>query len=123
VLYPLIGARLHGWLDDLVALTYLVGCWALQLTGAALAVALLGAAVHFLLTRFTDYPQGWIKVLPFRAHAFIELAEGMAVLAAAALIGSAAPPLARGFLALMGFSQVTAFAISDYRWPATVRGA
>jgi hypothetical protein len=25
VLYPLIGPRLHGWLDDLIALTYLAG--------------------------------------------------------------------------------------------------
>ena len=117
MLFPLIGVRLHGWLDDLVALLYLAGAWALRLGGAALAVALAGAAVHFLLTRLTDYPHGAIKLIPFRVHAFIELGEGLAVAAAAALLASQ-PAAARGFLALMALTQVGAFTLSDYRTPA-----
>jgi hypothetical protein len=39
VIYPLIGARLHGWLDDTVALAYLGGAWLLGASGAALAIA------------------------------------------------------------------------------------
>jgi len=113
MLYPLIGPRLHGWLDDLVVLTYVAGALLLGLSGAALAVALGGAGVHFTLTRFTDYPQGTWKVIPFRRHALIELVEGLLVLAATPLLGGLTWP-ARLFLLLMGASQLVAFAFSDY---------
>jgi hypothetical protein len=118
VLFPLIGARLHGWLDDLVAATYLLGILLLHLDGAPRAAAIAGAAVHFTLTRLTNYPQGTFKLIPFRTHAFIELGEGLAILAAAALL-TAAPAAARLFLGLLGLSQLGAFAFSDYRAPAS----
>ncbi len=114
MLFPLIGARLHGWLDDLVTLTYLVGAFALGLKGAALVIALGGAGAHFLLTRFTDYPQGTCKAIPFATHAYIELAEGIAVLVAVALLMPGEPFAARLFLGLLGASQLVAFGFSDY---------
>jgi hypothetical protein len=115
MLYPLIGPRLHGWLDDLVSLLYVVGAFALGLHGAALTITLGGAAVHFALTRLTNYPQGTLKLIPFRVHAFIELGEGMAVLAATWLLARDAPSAACAFLTLMGLSQFVAFGFSDYR--------
>jgi hypothetical protein len=115
MLFPLIGIRLHGWLDDLVVLIYLVGAFALGLVGAAFAIALAGAALHFLLTRFTNYPQGTFKLIPFRTHAFIELGEGVAVAAATVAATSGYPPSHRLFLGAMGLSQLGAFAFSDYQ--------
>jgi len=114
VLFPLIGVRLHGWLDDIVVLVYLLGTVGFGLYGVAAAIALAGAAVHFALTRATDYPQGSWKLISFRSHAFIELAEGVAVLAATAVLTTSHPPAARVFLAAMGASQLGAFAFSDY---------
>jgi hypothetical protein len=114
MLYPLIPPRLHGWLDDLVVLTYLAGALLLHLTGLALAVAIGGAAVHFLLTRLTDYPQGTWKLIPFRVHAFVELAEGALVLGATLVALGSIPLPARLFLILMGLSQFVAFGFSDY---------
>lgn len=116
MLYPLIGVRLHGWLDDLVVAVYVVGALTLGLAGAALAAALSAAALHFALTRVTNYPQGTFKLLPFRTHAFVELAEGVAVLAAALLLPQQ-PMEVRVFLGFMGLTQFTAFSFSDYRWP------
>ena len=117
MLYPLIGPRLHGWLDDLVALIYVLGVVVLHLGDGARAAALAGAAVHFTLTRLTNYPQGTFKLIPFRTHAFIELGEGLGVLAAAALL-TAAPTPGRLFLAFMGLTQLGAFGFSDYRIPS-----
>lgn len=117
MLYPLIGARFHGWLDDIVVATYLLGAWLLGLQGPALIAILAGAAVHFLLARLTDYPQGQFKLLKFQTHAYIELAEGIAVLVAAVFLAPGPWDLGRIFVALMGASQFTAFAFSDYRWP------
>jgi hypothetical protein len=113
MLYPLIPPRLHGWLDDLVVLLYVAGALLLGLRGPALAVALAGAAVHFTLTRLTDYPQGTWKLIPFRVHAFIELGEGLLVLGATSLLSGLALP-ARLFLLFMGVSQLVAFGFSDY---------
>jgi hypothetical protein len=114
VLYPLIPPRLHGWLDDLVALLYVAGALLFHLSGLAAAVAFGGAAAHFALTRLTSYPQGTWKLIPFRTHAFIELGEGVLVLGATvALLGGLALP-ARLFLVLMGVSQFVAFGFSDY---------
>ena len=115
MIYPLIGPRLHGWLDDTVALIYLGGAAVLGLQGAALAIAICGGLVHFLLTRLTDYPQGTLPLLTFRQHAFVELGEGVAVLAATSLLVSNAPAAVRLFLMFMGASQLLAFAFSDYR--------
>jgi hypothetical protein len=117
VLLPLIGVRLHGWLDDLVVAIYLLGAVLLGLPGGARVAALAGAAIHFTLTRLTNYPQGTFKLIPFRTHAFIELGEGIGV-AAAAVALTAAPPVGRVFLGLMGLSQFAAFAFSDYTTPA-----
>jgi hypothetical protein len=114
MLYPLIGPRLHGWLDDLVTLTYLLGAWSLHLSGLALTLALTGAGVHFLLTRFTDYPQGTWRVIRFSHHAYIELGEGIALLVATWTLLPAAPLAARIFLSVMGANQLGAFATSDY---------
>jgi hypothetical protein len=118
LILPIIGVRLHGWLDDLVVIAYLLGAAALHLRGAALAVTLAGAGVHFLLTRLTNYPQGTVKIIPFRVHAFIELGEGAAVLAAAVIapFGLVASPLpTRLFWGALGLSQFAAFSFSDYQ--------
>jgi hypothetical protein len=123
MLYPLIGPRLHGWLDDVVVVVYLVGAWLLGLGGGALAIALGGAGVHFVLTRLTNYPQGTFKLIPFRVHAFIELGEGLAVLAATLAVGSDLPLAQRAFLFGIGASQLGAFAFSDYGSPIRPRAA
>jgi hypothetical protein len=114
VLLPLIGARLHGWLDDLVVLVYLLGAALIPLHGAALDLALAGATFHFLLTRLTNYPQGTFKLIPFRAHAVLELGEGIALIVATSCLLSFQRPAAFVFLIVMGASQLGAFAFSNY---------
>ena len=123
VLLRLIPPRVHAVLDDFVVLTYLMGAYMLELRGAAMGIALAGGFVHFFITRFTDYPAGMVKLLSFRMHAFIELAEGAAVLVATAVVLPASTPgKHRLFLTLLGIAQLAAFALSDYRWPAEHKG-
>ena len=118
MLFPIINARIHGWLDDLVVLTYVAGAVFFGLHGTAFTIALVGALIHFANARVTNYPQGTLSLISFRTHAFVELAEGVGVLAAAMMLTTdEATSLQRTFLALMGGSQFTAFSFSDYRWP------
>lgn len=107
---PLIGARLHGWLDDLVVLIYAAAAFA-HFHGAALRITVSAALLHLVLTRITDYPQGTYRLIGFRTHGFVELCEGLAV-ASAAWTFTAGPE--RIFLVLMGASQLAAFSFSDY---------
>jgi hypothetical protein len=123
VLVPWIGVRLHGWLDDVVAFSYVAGMYLLGVHGAALVVGSIGAFVHFALTRCTRYPQGTWGLVSFRTHAFIELGEGAFVVATTLLLVPADQAFVRAFLLVMGASQFGAFALSDYRWPAAASAA
>jgi hypothetical protein len=67
----------------------------------------------------TNYPQGTFKLIPFRVHAFIELAEGLAVLGASLAFAADRPLAQRLFLGAMGVSQLGAFSLSNYDWPGT----
>ena len=60
-----------------------------------------------------------MKLIPFRTHAFIELGEGIAVLAATWLLVGEVSTAGRAFLTLMGLSQFVAFGFSDYGPRAT----
>ena len=119
MLFPLIGARTHGMLDHAVVLAYLMGAYIVGLRGTAMAIAIVGAFVHFAITFVTNYPQGTLRLLRFRTHGFLELAEGIGVLAATwRFLPEGAPTGHRVFLTLMGISQLTAFSLSDYRDPS-----
>jgi hypothetical protein len=117
LIWPLIGARLHGWLDDGVVLLYLGGAYFLHLHGDGLTFAIFGASVHFALARLTNYPQGQIKWIPFRVHAFIELGDGIIIGTCGYLLAHLDQISAGAFLEVMGASQIGAFLFSDYRWP------
>src|SRR5688572_15530482 len=81
MLVSLIPPRLHGWLDELATLTYLVVAFAFGFHGASFFILIAAALVHFTNTRLSDYPQGTFKCYPMRTHAVIELVEGTIVLA------------------------------------------
>src|SRR5205814_8530670 len=55
---PFLSPRVHAWLDETVAPTYLAIAWLLGLTGWPLAILLYCGAQHFTVTRITYYPRG-----------------------------------------------------------------
>lgn len=117
MLLRLVPPRIHAFLDDGVILLYLMGSFIVGLRERAMAIALVGAAIHFFITRFTNYPAGTVKLLSFRTHGFIELFEGIFVLAATwLLLPGNAPGKHIAFLTFLGLLQIAAFAFSDYRW-------
>ena len=116
MLYPLIPVRIHGWLDDGMVLLYLGGAWVLHLEGDGLALALAFAGLHFLLTRLTAYPQGALKWIPLPVHAFLELAEGIAIGGFGYVIAGFDAIRAGAFLEVMGASHILIFAFCDQRW-------
>jgi hypothetical protein len=123
VLLRLVPPRIHAYLDDGVVLLYLMGSFIVGLRERAMAIALMGAVIHFFLTRFTNYPAGTVRLLSFKAHGVIELLEGVLVLSATwLLLPGHAPGKHLAFLTFMGVLQLAAFAFSDYRWPLAAVG-
>ena len=86
MLLRLVPPRVHAYLDDGVVLLYLMGSFIVGLRERAMAIALMGAVIHFFITRFTNYPAGTVRLLSFKAHGAIELFEGLLVLAATWLL-------------------------------------
>jgi hypothetical protein len=109
-----IPLRLHGWLDEIATASYLAAAWALHFGGLALAVVVGAALVHFANTRLTDYPRGQLALYSMRVHARIELAEGLALLAAAIALPTA-NGLQTGALGFFGVAQVGAATLSKLR--------
>jgi len=100
--------------NNIVTLTYVAGAFVFELSGQAFWLAISGAVAHFLLTRLTDYPQGTIRRIPFKVHAYIELTEGITMLLLILALIPLPLTLIHLFLGLMGFSQLVAFSFSNY---------
>lgn len=111
-----IPVRLHGWLDEVATASYLAAAWLLGFQGLAQLLLLLGAAVHFINTRLTDYPQGQLRLYSLATHAKIELAEGVVMLAAA-LVLPALNMDQRLTFGVFGVSQLAAAAAGSTRLP------
>jgi hypothetical protein len=111
-----IPVRLHGWLDEVATMSYLVAAFVTPVHGLAFGLLLAGAAVHFLNTRLTDYPQGQLKLYSLATHAKIELAEGLVMLVAAfAFVGASLDQQLT--FAILGGSQLGAALLGDTRLP------
>ena len=111
MLFPLLPVRLHGWLDEVATLSYLGVAFARGFEGVAFWLLLFVAALHFVNTRLTNYPQGQLKAYSLTTHAKIELGEGLLLLAAAALLASSTEQ--RVWFLLFGGAQLSAALISE----------
>jgi len=103
--------RVHAWLDETAWPAYLLVWWLFDVEGPAATALFAAAAVHFVNTRVTDYPQGQWKLWSFATHRQIEFGEGLAVIAAGLLLGST--PFQGAVIAATGALQVIAGIVTD----------
>jgi hypothetical protein len=103
--------RVHGMLDDTAWPSYLLVWWLLDVQGHAASALFAAAALHFVNTRVTDYPQGQLKLWSFGTHRRVEFAEGLAVIAAGLLL--AETPMQSTVIAATGALQVIAGIVTD----------
>lgn len=73
----------HGILDYVTVLLLFISpsLFGMETSGSALCYTL--AIVHLLLTLFTDFPAGALKIIPLRIHGLIELIVSVGLLGAA----------------------------------------
>ncbi|HYV19965.1 MAG TPA: hypothetical protein VFC25_13155 [Verrucomicrobiae bacterium] len=108
-----LSATLHGCLDYVTVLLFLVSPSLFGLTGAAATVAHVLAGVHALMTLATDFPLGAAKVLPFAWHGRVERVVGPVLIVLPFGLGFDAP--GRIFYVTMGTIIVLVGLLSNYQ--------
>lgn len=111
----ILTARIHGVLDLVTVVVFLLGPLLLGLGGSPAAIAYTLAAVHLLMTLFTRFPMGVWKQIPFVVHGIVELVVGIGLLLLPTFAGYGPGSPARRFYIAMGAVILVVWALTAYR--------
>ncbi|HEX5170818.1 MAG TPA: hypothetical protein VFW11_16705 [Cyclobacteriaceae bacterium] len=76
----ILSPALHSALDYLVVVILWTAPFILNLNGLIATLTYSLGAVHLLLTVFTNFPLGIIKIVPLKIHGYIELIVSVVLL-------------------------------------------
>ena len=107
--------RQHGVIDYAVVVLFLAAPSLFGFTGVAATLSYALAAVHLLLTLFTAFPLGLVKVVPFGVHGTLELVISVALVAVPWVLGFAEQTRARNFYVGTGLAVFVVYLITDYK--------
>ena len=110
-----IGAWSHGVIDYLMIVILAIGPSVAGFTGRQATLAYVLAVVLFILTIFTRFPLGALKVISFPTHGAIECAIGVLLLIFPWLANFARGTLSRNFFVLIGVLLLAIWALTDFR--------
>jgi len=111
----MISSKVHGNLDYITALFFLAApsLFPLSQTGTILSYAL--AIVHFLMTIFTGFSLGLIKIIPLKFHGYVELIVGLALIVVPWILADSFSQTDEVFYAVCGAAILGFWFISDYQ--------
>ena len=72
----IISPRMHGYLDYVTVVAFLLAPTLIGLTGLPAMLAYLLAGVHLLMTLLTEFPLGIVKLIPLPLHGWVERVVG-----------------------------------------------
>ncbi len=110
-----LSPRLHGYLDILFIVSFVVGPLVVGLGGTPALVSFLFALTLLILILTTRFPLGIVKKLPFVAHGLIELAMAIFAALLPRLGGYAPGSPARSFFWTMAIGLAIVWLLTDYR--------
>lgn len=110
----ILDARVHGVLDLITVMAFLLGPLLFGLGGSPAAIAYTLAIVHLVMTLLTRYPMGRWRVIPFPVHGIVELIVGVALLILPSYAGYAPGSPARKFYLGMGAAILVIWALTAY---------
>lgn len=110
----ILNARVHGVLDLVAVLAFLLGPILFGLGGSPAAISFVLAVVHLVVTLSTDFPLGRWKRIPFFIHGILELIVGVFLLILPSIGGYAPGSPARQFYMLMGAFLLIVWALTAY---------
>ena len=110
----ILDARVHGVLDLITVVAFLLGPLLFGLGGSPAAIAYTLAIVHLVMTLLTRYPMGRWRVIPFPVHGIVELIVGVFLLILPSYAGYAPGSPARKFYLGMGAVILIVWALTAY---------
>lgn len=78
----MLTSKAHGYIDYLTVILFGLAPSIISLSEIGTLLAYTLAVVHLLMTIFTNFSMGLIKIIPFNVHGFVELAVGVVLVAA-----------------------------------------
>ena len=108
----IISPTLHGYLDYVTVLLFLIAPTLFGLTGMAGTFVYILAGIHLAMTLITDFPLGATKLLPFRIHGWVERVVGPVLILLPFVLGFDAT--ARGFYITVGIVIILVGLFTDY---------
>lgn len=110
-----ISPRIHGYLDFLTVILFLVAPTLLNLSQVPAMLAYSLAVVHLIVTLASDFPFGVIKLIPFPVHGWIERIVGPSLIAVPFILGFANEEIARNFYIAAGLVIIAVGMLTDYQ--------
>ena len=110
-----ISPRLHGYLDFLTVILFLLAPTLLDLSQIPAMLAYGLAVVHLIVTLASDFPFGIIKIIPFPIHGWIERIVGPSLIALPFIFGFANEEIARNFYIAVGLVIIAVGVLTDYQ--------
>jgi hypothetical protein len=110
-----ISPRIHGYLDIVFILCFLVGPLAFGLGGTPALISLLLGVTLLILTLITRFPLGVRKTVPFTVHGLVELAVTVFIALLPRLGGYSPGSPARSFFWTMAIALAIVWLLTDYR--------
>lgn len=111
----ILSPRLHGYLDYLTVLIFLVAPTLVGLSGLPAMLAYTLAGVHLTMTLLTDFPMGAVKVVPMPLHGWVERVVGPTLVALPFLLGFSSDMKAMAFYIAMGVTIIIVGLVTDYQ--------
>lgn len=111
----IISSKAHGLLDYATVVFLLAAPTLFKMEGVLCTFTYALAGVHFVLTAFTSFEVGLLKVIPFKVHGIIEFVVAIALAAVALWFRSNDNEL--GFYFYLGLAIVImiVFLLTDFR--------
>ncbi len=118
-----ISPRIHGYLDFLTVVIFLLAPTLLGLSQLSAILAYGLAVVHLIVTLASDFPFGVVKLIPFTIHGWIERMVGPLLIAVPFILNFADEEAARNFYIAMGIIIIIVGVLTDYQAEVRVRKA
>lgn len=108
---------MHGYLDYVTVLIFFLAPTLLTLSAWASLICYVLAIVHLLMTSFTAFSAGYIRLIPFHIHGWVELAVGIVLAGGPWIINGIFAQMDRVFFTACGILILIIWAVTSYKSP------
>ena len=111
----IISPRVHGYLDYVTVVVFLLAPTLIGLTGFPAILAYVLAGVHLLMTLVTEFPLGIVKLIPLPLHGWVERVVGPVLVLVSFVPAFTVETPARIFYIVMGIVIILVGLLTDYQ--------